>query len=1452
MVLEPSTGGDAQLQSAGLLVEQYKVRSGKAWALADLLKGVLRDLRRAVPEALPERAVYRFVTTGHPGRDVAKLLACFDRLRLLKSPDQIDDTEASMYDGDPLTDAAVFQRVCEWSRSSPAADLSAETHRVFHLVTNFEVDWEHKEEKILARIDDLLANVFYPPDIESARTNLLGRLLPLLSKKEVRLQRSEVLALFSRAGLDPSLPAKLAALAETLGAIAQDQIAADGYLRSRDVRAVVEWPADRPVLVITGETGAGKSWRLARLVHDLSARRELVTWSSAVGSVEEQLRQIGELVWNSGLQQHGERRIAALQLQYREWTSKTGYWLTATVDDVRNADLACQLVQRQEWSLDGVRLAISAPLEIAADLRARFQSRVHVMKVEDFEVIELDSYLKAHDRRWAELPDDLKQLLKKPILAKLYAELPHSSFAPRNEYEIFSAYWERMRVRAGPDSAGFLLALASRVLDRSEYPVPRSQWTTFGVDVAVIDRIIGQGWLRRTEADELLFSHDRLLNWAVAVEVARRVRSGSLPVAELAEFMLTCLGDLRAFQRPLGYVTMDVFWLIANKPVPGLDLGALLRRIEDDHRLSSNLYEDMLPTLGEPAISWLISRLKDVFSFHDARTVYQRSGLEKIAAQRDVDMGPGIVVLLDSGVVELQRIGLQLIARQPRRDYLDALWLLRGLHDLSGPEAYLNAPAWAKAMRACAALDLEWLIARIKARGTTPANLSDLAYVIAGIETNDAVRLWAEVREELAARIPLSKSRGVLYCIRRFSDTRYVDYCQARLNEPADWVDVAALSALSRIAPDRAIEYLSGAAEHDVIHSSSNWLWELLERRPQELRDCVLQMARRASAVESTLRVLFDSCPDAMGSDLLTIYLDELEAELVRRATSPDGSKDDWLYKPLALVSRIHHPESLALLRRRQGSALEQMLEEAGIRRIGQSHGVVDGVLEGARLTLLRIAGESIRNLILAELGSDAYWGRHGGLLWAEVVGSAAAGRLRRIALKSLDSSDHQSQSHQEAYFAFTKLAAIGADRDLVELIWQAGTECLSHDLPGLRGPNPIEPLLLESTRHALTAMETGDGQLERAFAVAWLSADATLLPDIRARLPSLDVESRTAALAFHALFSLQDTSEECQAFGLRLLAREKSRWMGVNLLATFGERGLTHLKAHLEGRAPEKWDHLDHDIIEHLNGYDSTRQFAADSAAMSLSRRFRWLDTPSFEIAAGSSVSGTQDRIFEAAFAADRTVVGRAVEAARATRHFDPERALEAARLELAATVKTADSICRIAVDVAGDEAIEWLVAAAKSMPEDRLPAIGRALRRIPAGRLTPALEMLLTESDARVRRIGALLAGWCGQPAETRLTSLLNSDPEGLVREASIDALRRRRRLAVCRDLLHSVPAEDGYSRWALLHAVIVATPAGLLTDRHDELWLGHALNSLPESFVHFAQEQLRKKGDRKEEGS
>jgi hypothetical protein len=175
-------------------------------------------------------------------------------------------------------------------------------------------------------------------DEKSIRERLIGILLERLSKGETRTSPDELLRL---AELDPNRLRNLPQLPEMMAAIAAERLRRMGYRPDADVRSVPEWPSGKPVLLISGGSGSGKTWQLGQLVTALGEARHIVALEPTRKDTETILRRAMRTIWQDGLGATNEKTPQALTAHYKDMAPHAVLpWLTVAVDDVQDIEVA--------------------------------------------------------------------------------------------------------------------------------------------------------------------------------------------------------------------------------------------------------------------------------------------------------------------------------------------------------------------------------------------------------------------------------------------------------------------------------------------------------------------------------------------------------------------------------------------------------------------------------------------------------------------------------------------------------------------------------------------------------------------------------------------------------------------------------------------------------------------------------------------------------------------------------------------------------------------------------------------------------------------------------------------------------------------------------------------------------------------------------------------------------
>ena len=370
----------------------------------------------------------------------------------------------------------------------------------------------------------------------------------------------------------------------------------------------------------------------------------------------------------------------------------------------------------------------------------------------------------------------------------------------------FGTGWKSSAV---PETQASSAALANLAVQGACYPLPRSQWGKIGLDDEKIEGLEAAGWLTRLELGEVAFSHDRLLNWVVAKSLSRQFTRRQLSVNELFSLLSRELdGGDTDFSSRFEYVLMDTMWLLAGSRANRAGLGQLAEHMENlrgTGRGAHDLYRRLLPTLGERAVPVLQQRLGTIIESADGdyRVGLIGEGFATLAGRGSVDVGPAIESLLQWQSWDAQSVAVTMLRVAPDSKHMDRLWELhqQRLHarehnaDRRVERGYQATFA---ALRAGVARCPEWLRGRILEADPTREQVSDLGYLLSGLDGPDAADIWRDLRDVLMEKVPGNNPRCLLHCIARFSDREKKDFVVEHLSHQEDVVSAVAMGAAGR------------------------------------------------------------------------------------------------------------------------------------------------------------------------------------------------------------------------------------------------------------------------------------------------------------------------------------------------------------------------------------------------------------------------------------------------------------------------------------------------------------------------------------------------------------------------------------------------------------------------------------------------------------------------------
>src|SRR6476660_986184 len=187
----------------------------------------------------------------------------------------------------------------------------------------------------------------------------------------------------------------------------------------------------RSAVLLTGDSGQGKSWQLYRLGYELAEEEQIAVLIQGTGAVASDLDAVAAVfcreIWGSSSVQSLRDLV---DLVRRELPELQEPWLTVLIDGVRDEEYALNLLHHP-WQGLGLRVALGCRWS------DRFtEAAPHTIPVAKFTVLELSRYLK---RRlgvgWIDFPEDVREHMKLPLFARLFCDLQGggATWKPANE-----------------------------------------------------------------------------------------------------------------------------------------------------------------------------------------------------------------------------------------------------------------------------------------------------------------------------------------------------------------------------------------------------------------------------------------------------------------------------------------------------------------------------------------------------------------------------------------------------------------------------------------------------------------------------------------------------------------------------------------------------------------------------------------------------------------------------------------------------------------------------------------------------------------------------------------------------------------------------------------------------------------------------------------------------------
>jgi len=1450
MRLEPPSGGDQITETPTLrLVEQVKIRTnGKPWTAGEIAGEVLPDLLKAVRDVEDRPTRHRLVTDG--SLNCGELVKLAARLRKRELPDDalaaLDDDQGKAFKyGAWMSERGYFRALMQRAGATDPA-------RFWRLLAGLEIEGELTQQYLTARIDAVLGEIVdAEEDVPARRHELLNRMADL-AQHGGSITAASLLEL-------AGLPVSRLLHARRLPQLVQERLERDlatlGYEARHDVRETPRH-AGRDLLLISGESGLGKSWRLAALLAARGAEGRLGLLVTNAASLEDVRGQIIERIWLSGF----DRTLDLPGLQRRlgaRFVDATGAWLTVGIDDVQDRALLAA-IHTADWARYGIRVVVAVPIQLAEELTAR-PSPPADLRVERFSTAQLRRYLESHGKALRDLPADVVELLCTPIFADLYRRVADQQWRPTGEYELVNGFWHHAtyQTRGMADAQDAVVALerAARGLlePQRRYPWPVEDALAHGLDQQARKQLIATGVLRASETG-VAMTHDRVLNWLVARALVADLRAGRRDAAATIALLMrfdTAGAIAPGLAYRLGYVLLDLLWLAAGDLNPAIvrDLITGVLAAPEYRINAGHFIEDQLAGLGVRIVPVLelIARIPE--TDHSPNAMHAARAIAAVAADHPGCADSIVTSLISEGQDEQAvRAGLVIAGKVAVPASIDRIWSIH----LERRQAVAALPDAAdvhlrhdlsdrsrtsyRALKRAATGQSEWIEQRIA--GTNDRLAAELLLEqLMEIDHGPAEAVWRRTKARLFAAIPAGR-RILASAIGHFGDAEEAGRLEQATENEEYLESTRRFDALLGVAPVRAVAQID-VVPYDLLHRA----WYNVRRlvRSGGPAGQTRLRARHGSDWEAMrdLALVYYHEPDLIDPESFMAIIAALETRLAEVAgTAWQQRGEGHLFRCIAEARR---PDLLAILESQRGSRFERLLTDHAIGREARNSLCVDRDGEHLERLLLAIGGEGYGELVASGIGQATIFAREDGYEAALRLppGSPHAAGLAAAV-------DVPGRDRRENYDLMVALAVHRMDAPLYDLIMvsQAAYDD-AFDIRATLGPWSPD---IEARIRADLASPEGTVRIGAACALPFAPPDdaAELLADTLTRCPDDDPSALTAVRIANAL-RLYSPRSLPQLRRMLILPDPKAREAVLPYLAVAGDaEARSVVTAIFEAEAPPVLDHASLNAAFAVSAHEPAGGSATRRLALFLDRRHGMYPVGRIAVRLHDNRALGNEELVELAYTAQRISAETSVLLIERIAQFDRDEAYAIAERHFEHTPSA--GVARQILVLGGEAGLDHLVEAFLGEQRERARLIiARALRRhAERASVVERLEALASNGSVERRIAAAELFGWIpGTAVDAALTTLAASTvPE--IADAVLHAQGRREAHDHAGTLLAEMPDVDHLGRWSRLQAVVDLADPYLLESDLDGLALGLAADAFGEAFAIGAECVIKKRKD------
>ena len=451
LVLEPLDGGDQQQYEGGhRIVVQLKSRSdGRTWSLQEVIRDVFPDLYRAV-ELANRPTEFQFVTDGERGnwaaaetffaslrgrvsdQDLKAKLNDRDPINFARKTRVITTTgQPSFWESGPYTELRLFNRIVKWLHElhvNEERPIEEVERKLSVLLSGFRFRGGHTMEGLRNAIDrGLLARVGSADDLVRRRDAMLQDLAVRATQGNHLIDSK---SFFEHHGLDATPLTDWFKISDASRQVLSNTLERRAFDVAEDVRPSLteslysRWTVGRPVMILAGDGGLGKTWLGYSLLQRAASEEAVSLLVEATGDAQDDMATAAGVFWNRIVGHDTAPPFVNIRKRLRQLgQAHAERQLCVLFDGVTDAEEARRLV-REPWEQWGVRVILTCHHELTVMLRSTVGEHGLVFVPSDFTAEELQEYLaEVVGPKWPEIPAEIRRLLRRPLLARLYRDL---------------------------------------------------------------------------------------------------------------------------------------------------------------------------------------------------------------------------------------------------------------------------------------------------------------------------------------------------------------------------------------------------------------------------------------------------------------------------------------------------------------------------------------------------------------------------------------------------------------------------------------------------------------------------------------------------------------------------------------------------------------------------------------------------------------------------------------------------------------------------------------------------------------------------------------------------------------------------------------------------------------------------------------------------------------------